>query len=82
VRVPPIADKTLLGLRRRGAGRWGVPVAAIASVAMTVGVSAALTVNRIDHGTAVDGGRLTVTHAAASFAAGPSGAGPSGAAGR
>jgi hypothetical protein len=64
-------------LHQRGAGRWGVPVAAGVAVVMALGVSAALVVNRIDDGTAAVGGAwLTVasTHAvppiAASSAAG------------
>lgn len=70
---PPIADRALFTLRRRGAGRWGIPVAACTAVAMTVGVSAALTVNRIEHGTAADGGRPTVTSAHAPALAGAAG---------
>jgi hypothetical protein len=55
-----IADKAVFGLRRRGAGRWGVPVAASLAVAVAVGVSAALIVSRVAHGTAADGAWLTV----------------------
>jgi hypothetical protein len=55
--MPLIADRAVFVLRRRGAGRWGVPVAAIAAFVLAVGVSAALTVSRIDHGNAADGGR-------------------------
>lgn len=70
---PPITDKAVFALRRRGAGRWGMPVATVTAVALTVGVSTALTVNRIEHGTAADRGRPTVTTAQAA---------PAGAAGR
>ena len=69
VRNPPIVDRATFARRRRGAGRWGVPVTVCTPVAMTVGVSAALAANRIEHGAAADGGRPTVTA-------------PSGAAGR
>lgn len=74
VRILPIANNAVFGLRRHGAGRWGVPVAASVAVAMTVGVSAALTVSRIDHGTVADGAWLAVASAhaarsATSFAA-------------
>jgi len=51
-----IADPAATGPgRARDAGAWGVPLAAFAAVALTAGLSAALTVSRIDHGTATSG---------------------------
>ena len=58
-----IADRAVFALRRRGAGRWEVPVAAVAALALAVGVCAALTVSRIDHGHMANGGRPTLTSA-------------------
>lgn len=70
-----IADRAVFGLRRRGAGRFGVPVAVCLAVVVAVGLSAVLAVSRIAHGTAADGAWLTAASAhaarlATSFAAG------------
>jgi len=65
-----VAADAVSGFRRRGTGRWGVPTAAVAAFVMAAGVSAALTVSRIDHGTAaVDAWPAVVSARAASLAA-------------
>ena len=66
-----IADRAAFALRRRGAGRWGVPTAAAAALALAVGVSVALTVSRIDHGNATGWTWPTVTAAYAASAGTP-----------
>jgi 4-hydroxy-L-threonine phosphate dehydrogenase PdxA len=48
-----------------------VPAAAFVAVAMAVSVSAALTISRIDHGTAVDVARPTATSAYAASSGAP-----------
>lgn len=58
----------VVGLRRCGAGGFGVPVAVCLAVVVAVGVSAVLTVSRIDHGTAAGGAWLTVVSAHAGLA--------------
>ena len=69
VQTPPIAQEAdhepVSGLYRRGTRRWGVPLAAVTAFAMAAGVSAALTVNRIDHGTAAADVRPAVASARA-----------------
>jgi hypothetical protein len=64
------AADAVSGFRRRGTGRWGVPLAAVAAFVMAAGVSAALIVSRIDHGaTAADAWPAVVSARAASLAA-------------
>ena len=64
VRAQTLTGGAVAGLHQRGAGRWGVPVAAGVAVAMALGVSAGLVINRIDDGTAAVGGAwLTVASA-------------------
>jgi hypothetical protein len=56
VQTEPIAQNVaadaVSGSLRRGTGRWGAPLAAVAAFVMAAGVSGALTVSRIDHSTA------------------------------
>ncbi|HEY6495758.1 MAG TPA: hypothetical protein VIZ43_20955 [Trebonia sp.] len=47
-------------VRRSAAGGWAVLLAALAALALAAGVSAALAVGRIDHGTAADLGGASV----------------------
>jgi hypothetical protein len=74
VQTQPIAqDVALVTVTKLGRRRWAAPLAAATAVVMTAGVSAALTVSRIDHRTAAAAGaRLTVAsaHAVQSSAAG------------
>jgi len=56
VRSLLMQDVTVAGLYRRGTGRWGVALAVFIAVALTVGLSAALAVTRIDNGTDALGG--------------------------
>jgi len=69
VQTQPIAqDVALVTVTKFGRRRWAAPLAAATAVAtavvMTAGVSAALTVSRIDHRTAAAAGaRLTVASA-------------------
>jgi hypothetical protein len=62
----------------RWTGRWGVPLAAAAAVAMAAGVTATLTVNRIHQDTGVaSGDTVRVTASAAAGSAGSAGGGRS-----
>jgi hypothetical protein len=65
VQTQPIAqDVALVTVTKLGRRRWAAPLAAATAVVMTAGVSAALTVSRIDHRTAAAAGaRLTVASA-------------------
>ena len=78
VQTPPIAQETanaaVSRLCRRGTGRWGVPLAAVTAFVVAAGASAALTVDRIDHGTAGAGARPAVASTGAA-SAGPASAG-------
>lgn len=72
VRSLLIQDVTIAGLYRRGTGRWGVALAVFIAIALTVGLSAALAVTRIDNGTDALGG-LTHIVASVSASAAPAG---------
>jgi AraC-like DNA-binding protein len=72
VRSLLIQDVTIAGLYRRGTGRWGVALAVFIAIALTVGLSAALAVTRIDNGTDALGG---LTHIVASVSASSASAG-------
>jgi hypothetical protein len=78
VRSQTLTGGAVAALHRRGAGRWSVPVAVIVAVALALGVCAALVVNRIDDGTAADGGASFVVASAhaVSSTVGPSVAAP------
>ena len=61
---PITQDVVLVTVTKLGRRRWAAPLAAATAVVMTAGVSAALTVSRIDHRTAAAAGaRLTVASA-------------------